>query len=251
MDNQKHKIAIVTGGNKGIGLGITKKLINSGYFVIIGGKTKLTHIGESNKCRFIQGDVSNPEFHDLLVSKALEKNDYINLYVNNAGFSEWRPIENISKEFLSRIFAVNLFGAFWGCKAALPYMKESSTIINISSIAGKRGSSNNSAYAATKFGINGLTQSLAKEVGARGIRVNAICPVLVKTEGLIEALGRKSAPGNKDSLTFIEKFKLNNSALNRLPEVNDIAEMVLFLASSSAKAITGQCINVDCGVFPQ
>ena len=251
MTDYKNKIAIVTGGNKGIGLGITKRLINSGYFVIIGGKTELTHLNKSNKCKFIQGDVSNPEFHNLLVCKALEKNDYINLYVNNAGFSEWRPIENISKEFLNRIFSVNLFGAFWGSKAALPYMRDSSSIINISSIAGKRGSSNNSAYAATKFGINGLTQSLAKEVGPRGIRVNAICPVLVKTDGLLEALDKESAPGNKDSLNFIDQFKITNSALNKLPEVDDIAEMVLFLASSSAKAITGQCINVDCGVFPQ
>tara|TARA_Y100001968_G_scaffold327163_1_gene371659 strand:- start:1180 stop:1935 length:756 start_codon:yes stop_codon:yes gene_type:complete len=251
MINNKNKVAIVTGGNKGIGLGITKKLINSGYFVIIGGKTKLSHLNKSNKCEFIQGDVSNPEFHHLLVSKALEKNDYINLYVNNAGFSEWRPIENISEEFLNRIFSVNLYGAFWGCKAASPHMVNSSSIVNISSIAGKRGSTNNSAYVATKFGMNGLTQSLAKELGPRGIRVNAICPVLVKTDGLIEALAQKSAPGSNDSLNFIDQFKTSNSALNRLPEVDDIAEMVLFLASSSAQAITGQCINVDCGVFPQ
>tara|TARA_Y100001968_G_C19416600_1_gene749345 strand:- start:1087 stop:1842 length:756 start_codon:yes stop_codon:yes gene_type:complete len=251
MTNNKNKIAIVTGGNKGIGLGITKKLINSGYFVIIGGKTRLCSLNSSDKCTFIQGDVSNPEFHQLLVSKAIEKNEYINLYVNNAGFSEWRSINDISEEFLNRIFSVNLFGAFWGCQAALPYLKSSSSIINISSIAGKRGSLNNSAYVATKFGMNGLTQSLAKELGAKGIRVNAICPVLVKTDGLIEALGQKSAPGKKDALHFINQFKRNNSALNRLPEVDDIADMVIFLASSSAKSITGQCINVDCGVFPQ
>ena len=73
----------------------------------------------------------------------------------------------------------------------------------------------------------------AKEVGLKGIRVNAICPVLVKTDGLFKALGQKSAPGNNDSLNFIDQFKTSNSALNRLPEVDDIAEMVLFLASSS------------------
>ena len=125
------------------------------------------------------------------------------------------------------------------------------TIINISSIAGKRGSANNSAYVASKFGMNGLTQSLAKELGARGIRVNALCPVLIDTDGLLEAMREPHAPGNDDPVTFIANFASDNAALKRLPTGAEVGSICIMLASNAASAITGQCINVDCGVFPQ
>ena len=96
-----------------------------------------------------------------------------------------------------------------------------------------------------------LENGFTKELGEKDIRVNAICPVLVSTEGLFEALNKDGAPGNKNLEAFINKFIEDNSALGRLPDVNDVAEMVYFLASPAAKAITGQCINVDCGVLPQ
>ena len=130
-------------------------------------------------------------------------------------------------------------------------MKEGASIINISSIAGKRGSANNSAYCSSKFGVNGLTQSLAKELGPRGIRVNALCPVLIKTEGLSEALLEKYSPAKLDPDKFISDFARDNAALKRLPTGKEVGDMAVFLASDNASAITGQCINVDCGVFPQ
>ena len=106
-------------------------------------------------------------------------------------------------------------------------------------------------YCATKFGMNGLTQSLAKELGAFGIRVNAICPVLVKTEGLIKALNTKYSPAKMKAEEFLNKFEQENAATGALPDGKDVAEMALFLASSQNKSITGQCINLDSGVFPQ
>ena len=99
--------------------------------------------------------------------------------------------------------------------------------------------------------MNGLTQALAKEVGPRGIRVNAVCPVLIPTENLIGALKSPYGPGKGDAAGFISKFAADNAALKRLPTGAEIAAMCLFLASEAASAITGQCINVDCGVFPQ
>ena len=245
------KNAIITGGNKGIGLAITKHLIKNGYSVVVGGRSELILESNDDNLIFVKGDVSDPKFHDLLVKTSLEKFNSIDLYINNAGFSEWRSIENISESFLKKIFEVNLFGAFWGCKSAVPFLEKGSSIINISSIAGKRGSSNNSAYVATKFGMNGLTQSLAKELGPKGIRVNSICPVLVKTEGLMKALAEESAPGFQDPEDFLNKFRKTQSALGRLPLADEVAKMVLFLASADSSAITGQCINLDCGVFPQ
>ncbi len=251
LSSNQARVAVITGGNKGIGLGITQLLLSRGYQVIIGARSEILNLDNSKNCFFIKGDVQNAEFHEILATEAINRFERLDLYINNAGFSEWKSIDDISEKFLLDIFSTNLFGAFWGCKSASKYLSQNGSIINISSIAGKRGSKNNSAYVATKFAMNGLTQSLAKELGEKDIRVNAICPVLVSTEGLFEALNKDGAPGNKNLEAFINKFIEDNSALGRLPDVNDVAEMVYFLASPAAKAITGQCINVDCGVLPQ
>jgi 3-oxoacyl-[acyl-carrier protein] reductase/meso-butanediol dehydrogenase/(S,S)-butanediol dehydrogenase/diacetyl reductase len=119
-------------------------------------------------------------------------------------------------------------------------------------LASKRGSANNSVYCASKFGVNGITQSLAKELGSKGIRVNAVCPVYVETSGLIEALDNPEAPsGEQKTSDYLTDFTINQTALKRLPKGTEVADLCVYLASESASAITGQCINVDCGVLPQ
>ena len=125
------------------------------------------------------------------------------------------------------------------------------SIINISSIAGKRGSANNSAYCASKFAVNGVTQSLAKELGEKNIRVNAICPVLIKTEGLVKALNHKFSPAKKNINKFFKGFSNQNSATGNLPTAEDVASMCYYLSKKESSSITGQCKNIDCGVFPQ
>jgi len=248
----KDKVAIVTGGNRGIGLGITKRLVDAGYKVFVGARQN-PELGEEfdNKVFFYHTDVRQEKDHNKLIEVAIKKFGNIDCYINNAGYSEWMPIDKIDDEFLSNILNTNLKGAFWGSKAAAKHLKKGGSIINISSLAGKRGSSNNSAYVASKFGMNGLTQSLAKELGPRGIRVNAVCPVLIATEGLLEALKTKHAPGNQNPEEFISNFTTNNSALNRMPKSDEVGDLCVFLASNKASAITGQCINIDCGVLPQ
>ncbi len=244
-------IAIVTGGNKGIGLGITKKLVANNYKVIICGSSSFKNDFNFDSVNFIKGDLSKYETHVKLVNTAIKLYGKLDLYVNNVGISEWKPISKIDINFLDKLIRTNLYSAFWGCKASESSLTKNGSIINISSIAGKRGSTNNSVYVSTKFAMNGLTQSLAKELGHKNIRVNAICPVLIKTEGLIEALKDEYAPGHKDVDKFLDEFKVKQTALNRLPTIDEVAEMVLFLGSEKASAITGQCINIDCGVFPQ
>lgn len=249
----KKNTAIITGGNRGIGLSITEAFVKSGYFVVVGARTD-TGIESRfpGKVRFISMDVSREEGHRRLVEEALACTEKVDVYINNAGFSEWRPIELIDESFFNNLIETNLKGAFWGCKEAVSCMGEGGgSIINISSIAGKRGSANNTLYCASKFGMNGLTQALAKEVGLRSIRVNAVCPVLVPTEGLLKALESPYAPSKGDAKAFIDKFAKENSALGKLPTGENVAAMCVFLASDEASAITGQCINVDCGVFPQ
>lgn len=248
----KMRSVVITGGNKGIGLDITKCFLKKNYVVIVGARQKTKIISKLGpKVHFLSIDASKEESHKILVNKAIELTGSLDVYINNVGVSEWMPIQKINEHFIDSLISTNLKSAFWGCKAAINNMKLGSSIINISSIAGKRGSANNSVYSATKFAMNGLTQSLAKEVGNKGIRVNALCPVLVSTDGLLSALNSEYSPAKGNPEKFLNDFKNSNSALNRLPTGNEVGDMCVFLASKKSSAITGQCINVDCGVLPQ
>jgi NAD(P)-dependent dehydrogenase (short-subunit alcohol dehydrogenase family) len=246
------KTVVITGGSSGIGLSITEAFVNAGFDVYVGSRRAG---GLSRTCgdkvTFVPTDVRDELAHQRLVARVLERSGRLDVYINNAGYSEWKPISGITEAFLDDIIATNLKGTFWGCKAAVAAMNNGGSIINISSIASKRGSANNSAYVATKFAMNGLTQSLAKEVGSRGIRVNGVCPVLIPTDGLMKALKSSDSPAKGDGASFIAKFASENAALQRLPTGPEVASTCLFLASDAASAITAQNINVDCGVFPQ
>jgi NAD(P)-dependent dehydrogenase (short-subunit alcohol dehydrogenase family) len=251
-EKDQQAVAVVTGGNRGIGLNITEAFVNAGYFVVIGARTDYgLHKKYGEQVVFESIDVRSEESHRKLVKLGLKHSGRLDVYVNNAGYSSWRSIDRIDGPFLDELLDTNLKGAFWGCKAAAESLKKGGSIINISSIASKRGSSNNSAYVASKFGMNGLTQSLAKELGPKGIRVNALCPVLIRTDGLLEALKGIQAPGKDDPDKFLLKFATDNAALKRLPTGEEVGDMCVVLASKASSAITGQCINIDCGVFPQ
>ena len=246
------KTVVITGGSRGIGRSLTESFVTAGYSVVVGARNESGIVDVAkDKVRFVATDVRHESDHQRLIEACLDWTGRVDVYINNAGFSEWRPIALIDETFFNEMMDVNLKGAFWGCKAAAEVLKTGGTIINISSLAGKRGSSNNAMYVATKFGMNGLTQSLAKELGPRNIRVNALCPVLIRTDGLIEALKTEWAPAKGDPDTFLRNFTAANAALGRLPKGEDVAAMAVYLASDAAAGITGQCINVDCGVLPQ
>jgi NAD(P)-dependent dehydrogenase (short-subunit alcohol dehydrogenase family) len=246
------KVAVVTGGSRGIGRSLVEGFVDAGYKVVVGARND-SGISEvsATQVRFEAIDVANEEAHRHLVDTAKTWGGQLDVYINNAGFSEWRPLEAIDEPFFDTMIDVNLKGAFWGCKAAAAAMPQGGSLINISSLAGKRGSANNAMYVASKFGMNGLTQSLAKELGPKAIRVNALCPVLVRTPGLVEALETEWSPAKGKPDEFLKTFTAGNAALGWLPRGEDVAAMAVFLASEAAAAITGQCINVDCGVFPQ
>ena len=245
------KSVVVTGGNRGIGLSITESFVDAGYFVVVGARNDAgvsKRFGD--KARFVSADVRKESSHRKLADAAVERTGALDCWVNNAGYSAWKPIGEIDDEFLGTMLDTNLKGVFWGCKAAAAAMKDRGVIINISSLAGKRGTPNNSAYCASKFAVNGMTQALTKELGPRGIRINAICPVLIATEGLVEALGAPHAPAKGDVEGFLTRFAANEAALRRLPKGSEVGAMCVFLASDEASAVTGQCMNVDCGVLP-
>ena len=224
----------------------------AGYKVFVGARSQPSGSEFPPDVTFLTTDVTIEANVEALIRNAFDATGRIDVLINNAGFSAWRPLELISDDFLTKIMRTNLYSAFWSCKYAVPYMKSGSSIINISSIAGKRGSANNSVYVASKFAMNGLTQSLCKELGPKGIRVNSVCPVLVSTPGLLSALSEQDSPSSGSNPTaFISEFAKSNSALKRLPTGGEVSATCLFLASEQASAITGQNINVDCGVFPQ
>lgn len=250
---EKKRTVIITGGAKGIGASISRVFYENGYYVLIGSRNDnglASDLGQ--RARFHATDVRDLKNLRSLVQVALDWTGRLDVLINNAGYSGWRPVSAVGEDFWDQMIDTNLKGVFFGCQAASAHLQPGGCIVNISSLAGKRGSANNSVYCASKFGVNGVTQALAKELGSKGIRVNAVCPVYVRTEGLMEALTEEAAPpGGQDVETYLGDFAASSSALGTLPTGEEIAQACLFLASSAASAITGQCINVDCGVLPQ
>ena len=244
---------IITGGSSGIGAAISEAFYNVGDHVVIMGRTD-TGLAKTlgKRACFILTDVRHPQDLKNALSQTLEWTGRIDVLVNNAGLSAWRPLSEIDEAFWQNMVDTNLKSVLFACQAAAPHLPSGGSIINISSLAGKRGSANNSVYCATKFGVNGITQSLAKELGPLGVRVNAVCPVYITTIGLEEALKEKHSPtGGQNTATYLAEFAAAQSALGRLPTSIQVAETCMFLASPAAGAITGQCLNVDCGVLPQ
>ena len=243
------RIAIISGGSRGIGEEISKTFMESGYKVIIGSRSepkfKLT-----NGSVWVRMDARTEHGHEDLFREAKKESGIIETYINNVGYSEWRSIENVDQTFIDQMFSTNLFSTIYGCKVAAENLSAGGSIINISSIAGKRGTKNNSVYCATKFGVNGVTQALAKELGKKNIRVNAICPVMIDTPGLREALGKQDSPSITSQGDFLKNFISAQASLNYLPTEKDVANLCLFLSSDGAHSITGQCINLDAGVLP-
>ena len=245
------QVAAVTGGTRGIGRAVVDLCLSRGYAVAVCAGTSDDH-GLPRGVLYHPADIRRKEEVDGFLQVVFEKHGRLDLMVNCAGISRWKPIQQIDEGFLSELIETNLMGTLWTCAAAASVMKEGGAIVNISSLAGKRGSANNSAYCASKFAVNGITQALAKELGARGIRVNAVCPVYVRTEEIRQALSEPEAPArDQGAEKYLEQFAATQTALGRLPSAEEVAEAVLFLASPAASAITGQCINVDCGAFPQ
>ena len=243
---------VITGGSKGIGWELVQTYARNGYKVISGARSIREDIPEDilDNIKQVVVNVKKREDHVNLVKIALDWTNNLDCYINNAGFSEWRSIAAVNEDFIKEMFETNLHGYFWGAQAAAAALKKGGSILNISSLAAKRGTPNNSVYSATKFGVTGLTQSLCKELGPKGIRVNAVCPVLIETPGLIEALKGEDSPANGNTNLFLANFISNQTALSRLPSAKEVAQLCLFLTSSNASGITGQSINVDCGVLP-
>jgi 3-oxoacyl-[acyl-carrier protein] reductase/meso-butanediol dehydrogenase/(S,S)-butanediol dehydrogenase/diacetyl reductase len=246
---------IITGGTRGIGAAIARTFHQAGDTVLLAGRHDsglAATLGA--RAHFLAADVRRRADHQALVARALALTGRLDVYVNCAGVSIWRPCLEVDEAFLDELIDTNAKGLFWGCQAAGAHFigaRQPGAIVNISSLAGKRGSANNSVYCASKFAVNGITQALAKEFGPHGVRVNAVCPVYIVTDFLRQQLADPRSPaGGRPVDDYLADFARGQAALQRLPTAQEVADLTAYLASPAASGVTGQCINLDCGVLP-
>jgi 2-deoxy-D-gluconate 3-dehydrogenase len=244
-------IAVVTGGNRGIGLGIAAGLANAGAAIVIAARDSaanqaaILHIqslgGQASDC---VTDIGDPESCQGLIDETLRRHGRLDVMVNNAGLIIGGPPEDMTLDDWQRVLNINLTGAFLCCKAAYPAMKRQGRgkIINVASISAIFGSSKGAAYAASKGAMVQLTKSLAVSWGKDNIQVNAILPGYIKTD-LTEA-AEASHPG-----TLAEKIA--RTPARRIGAPDDFAGICVLLASDAANFITGAAIPVDGGYSVQ
>jgi len=240
------RIALVTGGSRGIGAAICAELGAAGATVVVNyvrdesaaAAVSARVRDAGGRTEAVQGDVSTAEGAAALVSRVESEVGPIDILVNNAGITRDDLIMRLSEDDWRMVIDTNLGGAFFTCRAlSRPMLKRrAGAIVNISSIVGVHGNAGQTNYAASKAGLIGLTKSLAKELGGRGIRVNAIAPGYIATE-LTDALP-------EEARTAI----LGNTPLGRLGEPDDVARAVRFLVSDAAGFITGDVLAVDGGL---
>jgi len=250
------KVAIVTGGGGGIGRVIALRFAREGAPVVVAGPTEEKVRSVEKEIRDLNGrvlavqmDVASEADVERTVAATLSTFGRVDILVNNAGIAgPTALVPNVSLEDWDRTFAVNLTGAFLCAKHVMPYLIEqrSGSILNITSIAGLQAYAYRSPYCASKWGMIGLTQTLAQEGGQYGITANAIAPGPVRGPR-IERVIRNRAEEMKLPYEEVVKQYVEPTALKRMVEEEDIAAMALFLSCEEGANITGQTINISAG----
>lgn len=242
-----NKVALITGGTRGIGKEIAYTLAEENYDIIINYRTENEELMKLKKeieqkrvrCLLLKGDVSNFEDCKKLVEEAINRMNHIDVLVNNAGITKDMLLMRMKPEDFNKVINVNLIGTFNMTKNVINYMmkERKGRIINVSSVVGISGNAGQTNYAASKAGIIGFTKSLAKEVASRNILVNAIAPGFIQTD-----------------MTNILKENIKDEIaktipLKRMGTAKDVANVVKFLVSEDSSYITGQVIQVDGGML--
>ena len=241
----KDKIALVTGGSRGLGKAIALQLANDGAQVVVNYATSGDKAEEvvaaiqagGGKAIAMKADVSNLDEVEKMVDTIYEQFGRIDILVNNAGVTRDELLISMERADWDKVIATNLGGIFNCSKSVAKYMmmQKSGRIINMSSVAGERGGRGQSNYAASKGAVNAFTRSVAMELARKNVTVNAVAPGVVETEMSSEVIRRA------------QDIILNSVALKRLGQPEEIAKVVAFLASDDSSYITGEVIRVDGG----
>ena len=241
------KVAFITGGTRGIGRQIAIALAKAGYDIAVNYRTENEDLTITKseieklgvKCLPVQGDVSSFEDSENMTKQVVEQLGRVDVLVNNAGITKDTLLMRMKKEDFEDVLQVNLVGTFNVTKSVIPYMmkQKEGRIINLSSVVGISGNAGQANYAASKAGIIGFTKSLAKEVGSRNILVNAVAPGFIETQ-MTDVLKEEIKEEIKKTIP-----------LKRMGTVEDVANVVKFLASNESSYITGQVLQVDGGML--
>ncbi len=239
------KVALITGGNSGIGLATAQRFVAEGAFVFITGRrqaeldTAVQMLG--GQVYGIQGDVSNLADLDRAIAIIKEKKGHLDVVFANAGIAEFAPLEAVTEVQYDRQFDINVKGLFFTVQKALPLLPDGASIILNASIVGSKGLPANSVYSATKAAVRSFARTWTTDLKARKIRVNAISPGPIDTEGLRELLG--SAAIGQERLSMLTSLV----PLGRLGDGDEIAKAAVFLASDDRSFVTGIELFVDGG----
>ena len=239
-----NKIAIVTGGSRGIGFATVERFLQEGATVVLTASSPVTarKAVDTLKEKYPSANVSgsSPDLTDLESVRTsfhniAEQYGAIDILVNNAGVSESTPLDAYTADLFDRVMDLNVKGVFNATRAAVEHMekKRAGVILNTSSMVSITGQPSGLAYPTSKFAVNGMTVSLARELGPKGIRVNAVAPGITETDMM------KAVPKE-----VIEPM-IQRIPLRRLGQPEDIANAFVFLASQEASYITGVILSVD------
>jgi NAD(P)-dependent dehydrogenase (short-subunit alcohol dehydrogenase family) len=257
MAKLANRIALVTGGGRGIGRAIALALAQEGARVAVTARTAAeldevvsTIRGRGGQAVALTADLADRDTARRLIGRVAEALGPVDVLVNNAGVGSSanpRPVVDFDDDFWELSLAVNLTAPYLLCKAALPSMlaRRWGRVINVASINGKIGSLHGAAYAASKHGLLGLTRTLAMEVARDGITVNAICPGPVHT---VMNDRRVAYDAQRRGVSFEEQANSMTAIGGRL-EPEDVAPLAVYLAGDEARMVTGQAFNVCGGVL--
>jgi len=246
MKRLEGKVAVVTGGNSGIGLATAKRLQDEGARVAISGRNQQT-LDEAvntigNGVLAVRADVSKLTDVDQLYAQVSKKLGKIDVLFVNAGVAKFAPFADTSESTYDEQFDINIKGAYFTIQKALPFLNDGASIIVNTSVADQKGTAGTSAYSATKAALRSLARTTAAELAVRGIRVNAVAPGPIVTP----IFGRTGLP--QEAIDEFAKEIISKVPMKRFGQPEEVAGTVAFLASQDASYITGVEINVDGGL---